>query len=387
MPANESWQDWIPGILSKRQVEVLRNRGHISPSASLSTDKSSIDLTIADECYEMLLGSVKPFGPRYKTLVLENTRLATPIESTSGVFSLTRKKTYVFRIEEKFEGVEDAPFYGQATAKSSVGRMDVLARLIVDGMPYYEYFDPDGYRKGTRTMYLEVTPLTFNVRVKTGTSLSQLRLFHCDPKRSILDAHEIRGALLHGDGLRESDFSLSLELSPTEISSQNKASAFCASDQKDDDDYLDLWTSTGKAKPCPKTYWDPITCDSDERNIRTLEIKKDYFYILRSKERLSLPKGIAAYCRATDETIGEMRIHYAGFVHPLFGKERSDAKQGTPLIFEVRGHDVNVNLRDGEIMAQLIFYRMSEDCPPELDDSGYNNQTLKLSKYFDEWSD
>ena len=33
-------------------------------------------------------------------------------------------------------------YYGQATAKSSVGRLDVLARLIVDGMDHYEAFHP-----------------------------------------------------------------------------------------------------------------------------------------------------------------------------------------------------------------------------------------------------
>jgi len=87
-----------------------------------------------------------------------------------------------------------------------------------------------------------------------------------------------------------------------------------------------------------------------------------------------------------------MRIHYAGFVHPLFGRERDDKKTGTPLIFEVRGHDVKVTLTDGEKMARLTFYRMSEDCErpkkaAQSQKSGYENQTLKLSEFFSpcEW--
>jgi len=53
------------------------------------------------------------------------------------------------------------------------------------------------------------------------------------------------------------------------------------------------------------------------------------------------------------------------------------------LIFEVRGHDVHVSLQDGEKMARLLFYRMSEDAPEEK--SSYESQTLKLSKFFSEW--
>ena len=122
-------------------------------------------------------------------------------------------------------------------------------------------------------------------------------------------------------------------------------------------------------------------------------IKPDIFYILRSKEKLRVPKGVCIYCRASDETMGEMRIHYAGFVHPYFGQYREDGKIGTPLIFEVRGHQVPVSLADQEKMANLIFYRMSEDAPqlsPEdeaKEAKGYGSQDLKLSKFFAEFQD
>jgi dCTP deaminase len=80
-----------------------------------------------------------------------------------------------------------------------------------------------------------------------------------------------------------------------------------------------------------------------------------------------------------------MRIHYAGFVHPLFGRRRTDQQKGTPLIFEVRGHQVNVSLADGERMATLIFYRMSQDATGEGTPTGYEQQTLQLSKFFGPW--
>ena len=96
-----------------------------------------------------------------------------------------------------------------------------------------------------------------------------------------------------------------------------------------------------------------------------------------------VPKGVAIYCKASDETIGEMRIHYAGFVHPGFGMNRTDNLPGTQLTFEVRGHQVNANLIDGEKMANIVFYRMSRSFA-EMNKS-YNDQKLKLSNIFQDW--
>lgn len=143
-------------------------------------------------------------------------------------------------------------------------------------------------------------------------------------------------------------------------------------------DAVPLWKMEPQADPC--RYWN-LAEAKDNR----LKIEAERFYILRSKERISVPKGIAVYCRASDETIGEMRIHYAGFVHPLFGLKRADGQRGTPLIFEVRGHQVNVSLADGERMANLTFYRMSEDATGEGSPTAYEGQRLMLSKFFGTW--
>jgi dCTP deaminase len=113
----------------------------------------------------------------------------------------------------------------------------------------------------------------------------------------------------------------------------------------------------------------------------SVEIKPEEFYILRSKERFKLPLDVAVHCEAISETLGELRIHYAGFVHPGFGFNRLE---GTPIIFEVRGHNVKAFLRDGETLAHIKFYRMSHPCKkPE--DSAYEKQELKLSSYFKDW--
>jgi len=88
---------------------------------------------------------------------------------------------------------------------------------------------------------------------------------------------------------------------------------------------------------------------------------------------------VAIYCQAITETLGELRIHYAGFVHPRFGEERNDNK-GAPLIFEVRGHNLKAFLQHGETLARLEYYYMSEDA--ERYNPSYSDQELTLSKYF-----
>lgn len=380
----DPWSNWIPGVLNKAQLKTICEEGIITTVESTLDkilDHSSIDLSLADEGYRMINGSVKPSALKpYHWFLNKKRALAEPLpKQFDGSYLLKHQQTYVFKLRERLEKeLVDAGIFGQATAKSSVGRVDVLARLIVDGMDSYESFDPKGLSLRSGEMYLEITPITFNVKVKQGISLSQLRLFYGEPTEVAMRGKELFRTILNGS--RERDGSLSVDISSTTIGGLS-VGAFCANRSTNPDDAIPLWEeSTGKPDPC--RYWKFAEADPSGR----LRIESEKFYILRSKEKISVPAGIAIYCRASDETIGEMRIHYAGFAHPFFGRQRSDGAIGTPLIFEVRGHQVNVSLADGEKMANLIFYRMSQDCVEESSPSDkYDNQTLQLSKFFADW--
>jgi dCTP deaminase len=400
---SEPWKNWIPGVLSKEQVIELCKENYIKNVKGWNSDDkdinpidhSAIDLTLANEGYKMVDGSIKPTeGNSYRKTVIGNDSYATShLEESNGIFSLEKKQTYLFRLNETLDGLrlKGSSIYGQATAKSSVGRVDVLARLIVDEMDRYEYFDPQKLPSRDVEMFLEITPITFSVRVKVDEPLSQLRLFYCQPDTSRIRGKELCQCLLHREGGVVADSSLTVDLSGTEIFKgdrsiyKDKIVAFRGKNDKETPK-IDLW---GEDTLAPENVWDYL--EEDERTGRLL-VEKEKFYILRSKERLCLPEGIAVYCRAIDETIGEMRIHYAGFAHPFFGKKRKDKKKGTPLIFEVRGHNINVNLVDGEKLARLEFYRMSKDCKQKKGkkqagkkSNGYNEQELKLSRFFKDW--
>lgn len=365
------WDKWIPGVLSKNQIGRLREDGRLlGLDEANCEDASSFDVSLSDVAFEMTKGGVKPApGKDYLHSIRD---LSRPIRPKNGLFVLKPNCTHVFKLREELH-LAGAQFYGQATAKSSVGRMDVLARLIVNGMGEYEKFNPGALKNGRGQLYLEITPMTFPVLVKKGCKLSQLRLFYGDPSQVEVRSKELCRTVL---GRRKSA-DLSVSLKPVRLGKEEGV-AFMAS-RDANVEAVPLWPSNPDMRPDPRKYFQ-LTGPSDRRR---LCVTKGEFYILRSVEEISVPPGIAVYCRAIDESIGEMRIHYAGFVHPGFGFERDDGAPGTPLIFEVRGHDVDANIRHGEKLANLIFYRMSEDCRGS---SAYDKQTLKLSKFFADWS-
>jgi dCTP deaminase len=306
-----------------------------------------------------------------------------------GSFLLKKEECYIFKIREKLSTfISTTPIYGQATAKSTVGRVDVIARLIVDGMKEYEKFDPDEVTSGD--MFLEITPITFDVKIKEGQSISQLRFFYGKIEDSIITNLDFIKSVLHNCDSKN-DGTLSVDVSNVKLNDgTTDAAAFQAKSKVKTP--IELWRNKYKEedKYPQNKFWNPKP-STDIGNIKSIVIEEDQFYILRSKERISLNDSVCIYCRAMDETLGEMRIHYAGFVHPCFGDKREDHNIGTPLIFEVRGHNVKILLTDGEILARLFFYRMSQNVikPPDYDKpsdkkDSYNDQELNLSKLFQE---
>ena len=368
---------WIPGVLNQQQMWELCKEGYIrniTAKSSEDLDASSLDLHIADEAFR-LDASIKPSrinGKCFGQLLDEYGKRLPP--KRDGKYDLDKGHIHIFKLKESLAGlVRSGEIHGLATARSTIGRVDVLARLIVDGMDRYDSFDSSSLKTGD--MYVEVIPVTFNVRVMPGFCLNQLRLFCGRPEESVISAPGF-GKYVGIKQTANDPAMLSVNLEKTQVG-DSKASALCA---KGNNGRIDLWTRLRKGKYDPMPYWDRKLASR-----KRLLIERNKFYILRSKERLAVPDGVAIYCQATDETIGEMRIHYAGFVHPWFGcfNPEREVRNGAPLIFEVRGHLTNVNLRDGEKLARLTFYRMSK--PAKEKHSVYDKQELKLSSLFKDW--
>jgi len=374
----KNYEEFRPGVLNQEQIVGLE-KDVIEPLIGSDVDLSAFDLHLSREGWEMK-GSTKPSCQEDVAKLIQAYRKKHLDDN--GPWTLKTGETYIFQLQEYLKLPKNEKFFCKATGKSSIGRLDVLARLLVNKCASFDTIDNDSYEG---SLYLEVTPITFPIRVREGEALAQLRLFRGRPEWSELKADELQlygSMILKEDGQPKTEnvTDLTVNLAPD----KSNIVAFRTKEKKEiEQNGLVVDLTKGEKAHDPTKFWDP------ERPNKTGEFKivPERFYILRSKERFKLPPDVAVYCQAISETLGELRIHYAGFVHPGFGWHEND---GTPIIFEVRGHNVNVILRDGETLAKIKFYRMSQRCEDsclEEKKSPYEGQELRLSKYFKNWPD
>lgn len=114
-------------------------------------------------------------------------------------------------------------------------------------------------------------------------------------------------------------------------------------------------------------------------------LNPDEFYILASREFVTVPPDYAAEMRAYDTRVGEFRAHYAGFFDPGFGGGATGALP-TRAVLEVRSHDVPFLIEQGQTVCRLVYEPMAA-APNYLygaegSGSNYQSQGLKLAKHF-----
>lgn len=263
----------------------------------------------------------------------------------------------------------------KANPKSTTGRLDIFTRLITDYGVEFERV-PAGY-KGK--LYAEIVPRTFSIRVPAGSRLSQLRFFRGNPVASDTLISELDGrqALVYSQEENplkaqvDKGLKISVNLHTIEPS---EAIAYKA---KKNAPIIDLGRVNYYHR---EDFWEPKYRVSD----KGLILDPGDFYILASKEQIRVPPEYAAEMVPFDPSIGEFRIHYAGFFDPGFGYGVSDIK-GTRAVLEVRAHEVPFLIEHGQIVARLSYMRLLR--PPEkiygVDiGSSYQKQSLTLSKQF-----
>jgi dCTP deaminase len=269
-----------------------------------------------------------------------------------------------------------ADISGKANPKSTTGRLDVFTRLITDYGSEFERV-PAGY-KGK--LYTEIVPRTFSIVVEQGVRLNQLRLRRGNPPPSdteLARLHE-QETLVYNENESPADalianksLWLSVDLSGDE------SSPVIGYKARHNTGLIDL----GKINHYdPLDYWEPI----HRTRSRTLVLDPNDFYILASKERVRIPQTFAAEMVPYDPSVGEFRIHYAGFFDPGFGYGADDIK-GTHAVLEVRSHEVPFLLEDGQVVGRLVFERLLS-APTKVYGQGigssYQHQRLALSKQF-----
>ena len=231
--------------------------------------------------------------------------------------------------------------------KSSTGRVDVFVRLLTDHSRAFDDVDA-GY---TGPLYIEIAPQTFSVLVRAGTRLNQLRLKRGEPAK--LATRSVGVDLLSETGV---------------VGFRGRRHA----------GVVDLDHEDGHD---PRDFWEPLEARHGE-----LLLDPGEFYILASSDAVEIPVDQAAEMTPIDPSVGEFRVHYAGFFDPGFGTDEAHGA-GSKGVLEVRTHDTPFLLEHGQIVARLVYEPLTERPSRLYGESGshYQNQGLKLSKHFRGW--
>jgi dCTP deaminase len=291
--------------------------------------------------------------------------------------TLERDRPYLVPLIEELRLPE--AIRAKANPKSSTGRLDVFTRVLTDRNHRFDEI-AGGYHG---TLYLEVVPRTFAIRVKTGLALNQVRLMSGDARLSDAELRSLHGVspLLYHDAspVEPSELSLGdgLFLSLDLAGSTERIVGYRA---KKNSLPIDL-TKIGALRW--RDYWEPVYPEQGARIV----LEPEVFYLLLSAEGVSIPPSYAAEMLAYDPTAGELRTHYAGFFDPGFGFDRDRAGGGSRAALEVRARDVSFMVEHRQPVCKLAFERMSEE-PDVLYGkdigSNYQGQLTMLSKHFAE---
>ena len=361
------------GILVYQQIKALIARSALTSSPAIAPTQiqpSSLDLRLATRGYRVRSG----FLP-------ENVRVADRLEEmTLYTFDLTdgavleKGHCYIIPLLERIE--QPLPYLIRANPKSSTGRLDLFTRLLADKCGRFETVPP-GY---TGPLFLEIVPRSFPVRVHTGLSLCQIRF---SLGNAVLSDDELRAEHANG-GLLFDDAGKPLPMEKLRI----ERGLMMGIALKRDRDlqgpvgyvarrYTGIVDMQNEGGHDADEFFEPMP----EPKTGQLIVEPEEFYIFASKERIRVPKHLAAEMVAYDVGIGELRTNYAGFFDNGFGGDT-----GTRAVLEVRPHDVPFLLEDAQVFFKLEFFKTMELPEVVYGDrrlsSHYQGQALKLSKHF-----
>jgi len=365
------------GILPSQAIRSMIAGGEITAAPEIETNQiqpASLDLRLGKVAYRIRASFLPGPGATVRDKLTE--LKFHEIDLTKGAV-LEAGCVYLVPLIEQLK--LRSTIAGFANPKSSTGRLDVFTRLIADRQDGFDAVE-EGY---TGPLFAEICPRTFSIKVRYGSRLNQIRF-----RRRVgqqLDADERPGRVrdralreIHSDvGLVEGEASireglnLSISLAPVPPTGLVGYRARRYAGVVDVD-------AVGAYEA--NQYWEAVKLGEDRR----LVLDPHEFYILASKESVSVPPAYVAEMAPFDPLIGEYRVHYAGFFDPGFGYAEGKAP-GAKAVLEVRSLDIPFILEDGQIVGRLVYDRLT-DIPDQIYGQGigshYQAQGLKLSKHF-----
>jgi dCTP deaminase len=353
------------GVLPSQTLRRMIATGAIGATTDIGAGQiqpASLDLRLGDVAYRVrasfLTGSNRKVLDRIEEFRMHQ------VDLTNGAV-LEKGCVYVVPLMEHLS--LPASVSAVANAKSSTGRLDLLTRTITDGGVEFDRI-PAGY---DGPLYAEICPRSFSVLVRPGMRLNQIRFRsgHAALTDSELTTLHARDPLVDGLPVISDGLGFSVDLRPAE-------GDLLGYRAKPHTGLIDL---DRIAAYDPAEYWEEVR----SREGRII-LDPGAFYILVSREAVTIPPDHAAEMAPYMAVAGEFRVHYAGFFDPGFG-HRSANGSGSRGVLEVRCHEAPFVLEDGQVVGRLVYERMAE-VPDTLYGAGlqsnYQGQGLKLSKHF-----
>jgi dCTP deaminase len=358
------------GVLPYQAINAMRREGEIVAPAEIGADQvqpASLDLRLGPVAYRVRAS----FLPGPDATVLDKIRQLDgyAIDLSNGAV-LEKGCVYVVPLIESLAITSGVS--GFANPKSSTGRLDILTRLLTDRSSAFDQIARDYHGP----LYIEIAPRTFSIVVRQGTRLNQVRFRRGSPSIATTEMQRLHDEgmfVLGGDprqAIKEKMVGVTIDL---EHAGPESLIGYRA---KKHTDRIDLDKVGHYA---PRDFWEPLYFHREPAII----LNPDDFYILVTREAVRVPPDFAAEMVAYDTTVGEFRVHYAGFFDPGFGWDTSTG--GSKAVLEVRSHEVPFMLEHGQTVGWLRYEKMAAR-PDRLYGPGigsnYQNQGLALAKQF-----
>lgn len=354
-----------PGVLPDSAIRDMLATGAIAadpPVQDAQIQPASLDLRLGGTAYRVrasfLAGHGRSVADRLPEFQMHAVDLAKGAVLEKGC-------VYLIPLAERLSlppGVTAV-----ANAKSSTGRLDLLTRTITDGGVEFDRI-PEGY---TGPLWAEVCPRSFSVLVREGQRLNQIRFRHGEARLSDADLAALHASdpLVDGTPVISEGLGFSVDLKPA-------SGTLVGYRAKPHTGVIDL----DRIGHYPaRDFWEEVHADTG-----SIILDPGAFYILVSREAVTIPPDYAAEMAPYLAMVGEFRVHYAGFFDPGFGHSAAGGA-GSRGVLEVRCHEAPFVLEHGQVVGRLVYERMSAR-PERLYGAGlqsnYQGQGLKLAKQF-----
>jgi dCTP deaminase len=353
------------GVLPSQRICSLIAAGAIHAPVAINPDQvqpASLDLRLGKRAFRLrasfLAGKECSVAARLSDFAMHEIDLALGAVLEKGC-------VYLVPLMESLALPPDV--HAVANAKSSTGRLDLLTRTVTDCGTEFDRV-PAGY---AGPLWAEICPRSFSVLVRPGMRLNQIRFRDGNALLSDADLARLHATspLVNGTAQIDNGLAFSVDLAP-------RGGGRVGFRAKPHSGVIDL-DLIGHYDA--RDFWEDLRSEQAR-----IILDPGAFYILVSRESVSIPPDHAAEMAPYLAMVGEFRVHYAGFFDPGFGFAAAGGL-GSRGVLEVRCHEAPFALEHGQMVGRLIYERMT-DIPDRLYGAGvassYQGQGLKLSKHF-----